>query len=958
MKKLILILFIFFNVFPLYSGIQGYIRNSKNDNQKIINTDRSARNSLNTVKKQKTVKKNIRNYENIVNKIDVKARTSSIVRKSNITDKNKIVKPVVRNKVRTAKVSGSLSRSAITPIAKSSVFGVGYNGCRDAYFTCMDQFCAKKDEKYRRCVCSNKLKEIQEKEFALFQTGEHLQDFHNLNLDVISKTKNEVKAMISSTVGEKAMEKARDNSESASKLEDITSVLNSTKKSSLSNKDALSFIENLSGDFGDDGLGISMKSDIMNLSGDKLYNAVHMQCLDFVKNKCTNQATINMVTSAYGMNIENDCSNVLSNLDKKIIEAERQVKKTEQEVNDERTKLYKSQNATAINDCIAKVRQDITDDNVCGKDYVHCLDFTGRYLDYKTGEPIYTPNFAEFTNYLDLEGDFIKNPNNSLVVSSMNAKKEYAKKGLSTCRDISKDVWNEFLKQSIKEIYQQNNQRIDKVKADCIDVINNCLDKQTGNLKDFASVKDASIFAINVETAEKLCKSKLDTCQNIYKISNKETIAKKDIFEKGSILEKETEQSCKEKNTNQNQKEKYVWENDKCIKLVGKEIEITKTDIDNYSTKIGDQKIIKECRKLLEDFVDKICAVPISDKEHVSPYGCRTFSPGNSYSLDESESLIKTKESDEDDYYKCYNLNCIIANTFKTNKEKEDGINKYCNNTKDFGDGCIYKSGIRKKAEINLEPPLNWGTNSFRYIKYGNAFCKVKLKDAEGEGENRKQYMCLDERGIITNFSKNTTEKYCPYKIALRPKLHPSYSYYIPGMSSSNGQSNGQCNEGSDDYYCLGKDHQEKNINNYNILDYGIINKTGIPFDGFFGSIYQKIAIRAAEVCIRPGIDLSKDKIPSSVKEDIVFVASKTVNSIQKMLKTECETKKWDKDDKKTLWLDFSYTKFIGSINDLDSKTGYQIVEDFYNKTGTNFRWLGCVKEKEKNANNNANNGG
>lgn len=912
MKKIILILFISFNIYPLYSGVQGYIRSSKSDNQKIINTDRSARNSLNTVKKQKTVKKNIRNYENIVNKTDVKARTSSVVRKSNITDKNKIVKPVVRNKVRTAKVSAGLSRSAITPIAKSSVFGVGYNGCRDAYFTCMDQFCAKKDEKYRRCVCSNKLKEIQEKEFALFQTGEHLQDFHNLNLDVISKTKNEVKAMISSTVGEKAMEKARDNSESASKLEDITSVLNSTKKSSLSNKDALSFIENLSGDFGDDGLGISMKSDIMNLSGDKLYNAVHMQCLDFVKNKCTNQATINMVTSAYGMNIENDCSNVLSNLDKKIIEAERQVKKTEQEVNDERTKLYKSQNATAINDCIAKVRQDITDDNVCGKDYVHCLDFTGRYLDYRTGEPIYTPNFAEFTNYLDLEGDFIKNPNNSLVVSSMNAKKEYAKKGLSTCRDISQDVWDEFLKQSIKEIYQQNNQRIDKVKADCIDVINNCLDKQTGNLKDFASVKDASIFAINVETAEKLCKSKLDTCQNIYKISNENKVETRKIAKTEWKKENKTKSECTG--------DGFVWEDNKCLKRTKSEpsdVEITKTDIDNYSTKIGDQKIVKECRKLLEDFVDKICAVPISDKEHVSPYGCRTFSPGNSYSLDEGKALIKTKESDEDELYECYNLNCTTTNN------NDD----YCKQNGKSGYGCIYKSGIRKDA-IKTDI-VDWGKNSFRYIKYGNAFCKVKLKKAEGEGESKKQYMCLNQSGIITEPSENKakTEKICPEFIALRPTLKGPYRYYIPGI------------EDDENYYNFNKQ-------GYNILDYGIINKTGILFDGFFGSIYQKIAIRAAEVCIRPGIDLSKDKIPSSVKEDIVFVASKTVNSIQKMLKTECETKKWGNDDKKTLWLDFSYSKFIGSSNSLDPKTNYQLVEDFYNKTGTNYRWLGCVKDK------------
>ena len=51
------------------------------------------------------------------------------------------------------------ARAATT--VKTRTFGTNYNSCRDAYFTCMDQFCATQNEDYRRCVCSSKLKDIQ-----------------------------------------------------------------------------------------------------------------------------------------------------------------------------------------------------------------------------------------------------------------------------------------------------------------------------------------------------------------------------------------------------------------------------------------------------------------------------------------------------------------------------------------------------------------------------------------------------------------------------------------------------------------------------------------------------------------------------------------------------------------------------------------------------------------------------
>jgi len=65
----------------------------------------------------------------------------------------------------------------------------------------MDQFCAQQNESYRRCVCSSRLEDIKAQERLLSQTANQLQDFKDLNIEVIPKTAAEVKAMLSATAG-------------------------------------------------------------------------------------------------------------------------------------------------------------------------------------------------------------------------------------------------------------------------------------------------------------------------------------------------------------------------------------------------------------------------------------------------------------------------------------------------------------------------------------------------------------------------------------------------------------------------------------------------------------------------------------------------------------------------------------------------------------------------------------
>ena len=470
--------------------------------------------------------------------------------------------------------SATTSRGTITLNTYDSVtFGTGYNTCRDAYFTCMDQFCSTANDTYRRCICSSKLPLVQSRERALAQASDQIQDFINLNLSVIDKTASEVNAMLSASSGELAQSVTNDSSAASSQLSGIRDVLSGTKKQSLSTQGTLDIAGDINSIWATTDLtgGVNLS----NLVGEQLYNAVHAQCSALVADRCPSETTQTMVVSAYGMYIENDCSLVINALDKKLAETNNNIRATEREMNHARLKNYDSHNSSAINDCIAQVRRDITADAACGADYIHCLDITGLYLNISTGQPIYSPNFYQLTSQISLSGDVLTNQTNRLLVAELNRKRIFAERGLDTCRDIADAVWDEFLRQAITEIYQGQQERIRTVRNECLDVVNNCYDTQTNSLKDFSNVKDQMLLGSRLELSEEMCREKLDACSNLY----------------GGGPSGLTELLVAMKN-------------------------ITSLQISN------------DCTAALVDFTTDLCSPPSNDSLHSYPYACRVYAPG------------------------------------------------------------------------------------------------------------------------------------------------------------------------------------------------------------------------------------------------------------------------------------------------------------------------------------------
>ena len=503
----------------------------------------------------KSVKKTVSNVNrSATNKKTVMSRNTA----------NASVHKISTARSATKQQKSKTARAAAT--TKTVAFSEPYIACRDAYFSCMDQFCATQNETYRRCVCSSKLTKIQDTEKKIDQTVDSLKDFQDINIDAISKTSAEVKAMGNASEGESAMKK--DKSSSATALKNISGVLNDTKQKSLqepvsTNNKAIWGTTDLIGG-----------SDIADLTGEPLYNAVHAQCAEIVQASCSD-SDLKMVSSAYGVYIENDCALLESALNNKKNATNSSIRSTRHQMQEARLENYNAHNSLSLNDCIAKVREDLTQETACGKDYIHCLDVTGKYLNVTTGEPIYSKEFYQLENQISLSGDVLKNSTNSLVLSVLNDKKAFAQKSLDLCTDNSTDVWEEFLRQAIVEISQGQLKRIQNVKSECLKVVNDCYLKQTEQIKGFSDNSSEISLGTTLELSEEMCKEKLTTCSNLYGHGSD-----------------------------------------------GLEILV------NTMKGITDSTIAQTCPDLLDTFITKTCAVSSNDSKHSFPYGCRAYAPG------------------------------------------------------------------------------------------------------------------------------------------------------------------------------------------------------------------------------------------------------------------------------------------------------------------------------------------
>lgn len=408
-----------------------------------------------------------------------------------------------------------------------SKIGGGYATCREAYATCMDQFCAKANETYRRCYCSERYTGFRDTQDAISAAKELLAQFEDNNLNAVDKSAAEVNAMYTATVGEQAIK--NDTSGAAAILSEIGDLLSGKKKASKSSTSGtslgimdLSFSTDLGDIWGDSSgsssiFGNDSGVDLSTLEGVDLYNQSHKQCLQMIGDSCENSAVTTMAKSSYSILISQDCNAYEKKIDAQVESVKSTVRTAEKYLREARLEEYRSHNSADVNECIAKVKSAITADTACGVNYKRCLDPTGAYINPSTGDPIYSPRLFKLEDLISLDGegaDVLKQ--NKDFDAYLETRKMFATTALDSCRDISATVWEEFKRTALIEIAQAHSAKVEEVRMSCVSTMAECYDTQSDALKNFDTNTAQASGAVAAYAAKSMCQDKVIACASLY----------------------------------------------------------------------------------------------------------------------------------------------------------------------------------------------------------------------------------------------------------------------------------------------------------------------------------------------------------------------------------------------------------------------------------------------------------
>ena len=501
---------------------------------------------------------------------------------------------------RVATMPAGASRSRATAVFSDiSKMGDGYNNCRQAYNTCMDQFCAGANETYRRCFCSNTFRDLRDKEEALDAATTMLAKFEDNYLTAVDKSAEEVNAMYSATVGEAAIK--NDTSAAAALLNDIGDLLSGKTKAKVEATNSLGGMSvDFSSDLGDIWADTSSNSlfgggaaDLSQLEGIDLYNQSHSQCMQLVADTCNSAAVKNMAKSAYGILITQDCNAYQKKLETKTEKVKTTVRQAEKYLREARLEEYRSHNSSDVNDCMDKVEKAILADTACGADYMKCLDHTGVYINMSTGEPIYSARLFKMNELIVLDGQsadvLAQNPDFNKFLDT---KRIYAKSALDTCRTIADTVWSEFKRNALIKISQAQDEKIEEVKMSCVSTMKECYDTQSAALKGFDDTTAQASGALAARASKDMCVDKVAACAALYA--------------------KAGDEQCKV-----DAKTGQITNADKC----------GLASLRNFVDNVDDVRIAEGCANAVENYLKQLCTPTAGNGEY--PWNCRLRSFGN-----------------------------------------------------------------------------------------------------------------------------------------------------------------------------------------------------------------------------------------------------------------------------------------------------------------------------------------
>ncbi|MDE6481748.1 MAG: hypothetical protein K2L25_02930 [Alphaproteobacteria bacterium] len=449
------------------------------------------------------------------------AATPNTARTTTITTPRSSAAPKVSARAAAAPVT---ARTAATTTTMSETrTGAAYEQCKNAYFTCMDQFCTLKNDDYRRCSCSNRVYDLTETRKVLQDAGEQLTVFTE-NLNVVGMTAAQAGAMKTASEGENAL--TSDTSASKALLQAIMNSIrgtDSTVGGKYSDLNSINISFDAANAFGMTDAGQAIAA----YNGQNLYSAVYPQCRNAVKADC-NDASLQRAITAYLMAIEQDCNTVETAIAEKQKQMKSAVREGSAMLDLARVENRQKHNSDDIASCLTNVENAILSEEVCGAGYHKCLD-NGEFIDVSTGAPIAgVANFYELENLLTFPSGvdaanqkLTKVYSNRIFVQNFEKRvKKFAQPALDKCTEQADTVWSEYLDKAMLDIYYAQKAKVAQIRQGCFDFVSACYMNGDTSITDAMKelTGDASVLVQphRIVLNDKLCTDYVNSCNNMF----------------------------------------------------------------------------------------------------------------------------------------------------------------------------------------------------------------------------------------------------------------------------------------------------------------------------------------------------------------------------------------------------------------------------------------------------------
>lgn len=327
-------------------------------------------------------------------------------------------------------VRGVQSRAATTQVATAESISEAKErldltadlntSCQQQYNDCMDQFCAVIDSNQKRCSCSANLANYTRVEEAVTDANNQLNEVAQ-RIRYVGLSADEIRAIMTETEAEEALNGAKDTSETRNMLEEIEALIrdpsSSTSSSSYSSSSFgldmdLDFSSDMADIFSLDFLNTGTTS-FSNLRGTDLYNAAKSRCKTVLTQCEAAGANVDQITGNYDLAIDKDCIAYEQGLTKMNETLVSNVRSANLMLQKARLAVLQNKNQYDAKGCIAALDTCMTDEMVCGADYTKCLDPTKKYID-ENGEVVLGQNITKITDFMasydnsTINSDFLK----------------------------------------------------------------------------------------------------------------------------------------------------------------------------------------------------------------------------------------------------------------------------------------------------------------------------------------------------------------------------------------------------------------------------------------------------------------------------------------------------------------------------------------------------------------------